>query len=168
MSIPATLQQAMTEIGPLLEVEEVTEYPDQKLWIISIDLDTILFAEYDEASRQLILSADVTEVPSERRTELFDLLLRYNGRWEDTGGLCMSLDKDGQVIQQSAALPAEDLDTQALHTVLMNFLDVLGNWREQILHKSPARTGADLDSSSDTESDIEHSSLPPPEFGMRI
>jgi hypothetical protein len=163
MPIPDTLQHVMTEIGPLLEIEEVVEYPAQSLWTLTIDTGTVVFAEYDEASGQVILSVDVGALPSERRAELHDVLLRYNGRWEDTGGIWMSLDADGEMVQQTALIPAAHLDTRGLHVTLMNFLDVLGHWRQQILGQEvaegeePRVNGRSADEKP-----------PPPEFGLRI
>lgn len=160
MPPPATLQQVMNEIGPRLEIGEVIEYPEQQLWTLTIDIGTVVFAEYDEAGRQLILSVDVAELPSERRTELLDLLLRYNGRWEETGGLWMSLDGGGEIIQQCAVLPAADLDTRDLQIALTNFLDVMAHWRQQILHQGEA--GAETNAAS------MNGDQAPPEFGIRI
>jgi hypothetical protein len=160
MSMPANVQQAMTEIGPMLGIEEVVEYAEQSLWTLTIDTSTVVFAEYQEGSRQVVLSVDVTEMPVERRTEVMDLLLRYNGSWDQTGGVCMSLDADGRIIQQSAVVPAAEIDSQMLHTVLMSFLSIMGHWRQRIQHTAPAEPA------ESAISDVMASS--PPEFAMRI
>jgi hypothetical protein len=162
MSMPPNLQQAMTEIGPMLGIEEVVEYAAQSLWTLTIDNATVVFAEYHEGSRQVILSVDVTEVPMEGRTELMDILLRYNGSWDLTGGVCMSLDAEGRIVQQSAVLPAGDLDSQMLHTALMNFLSIMGHWRQKILH------GTDAGAATSTGGSAPDTEAPPPPFAMRI
>ncbi|OAI55315.1 hypothetical protein AYO49_05675 [Verrucomicrobiaceae bacterium SCGC AG-212-N21] len=162
MSMPGNLQQVMTEIGPMLGIEEVVEYAKQSLWTLTIDTSTVVFAEYHESSRQLILSVDVTEMPTKRRPEIMDLLLRYNGSWDQTGGVCLSLDAEGRIVQQSAVLPAGDLDSQMLHTVVMNFLSTMGHWRLNILqHAEISRREAAREPAGD-----EH--VPPPDFVMRI
>jgi hypothetical protein len=160
MPLPPNLQQVMTEIGPSLGIEEVVEYSQQSLWTLTIDTSTVVFAEYHEGSRQLILSVDIAEILTERRTEVMDSLLRYNGSWEQTGGVCMSLDAEGRIVQQSAVVPATDLDSQMLHTTLMNFLSIMGHWRERIQHGGGA---APKDGPS-----AEGETSPPPQFAVRI
>ncbi|OAI55314.1 hypothetical protein AYO49_05670 [Verrucomicrobiaceae bacterium SCGC AG-212-N21] len=151
----------MNEIGPLLELEEVVEYPEQSLWTMTVDEQTVVFAEHHDEARQLMLSVDVAEMPGDRRAELLDELLRFNGRWDETGGLCMSLDAEGRTVQQSAVLPIEGLDSRTLHNALESFLATMNNWRRQILHQEEGaidRTAEAPPDQGDT----------PPEFGIRI
>lgn len=159
MSVPGNLQQVMTEIGPMLGIQEVIEYPAQSLWTLTIDTSTVVFAEYHESSRQVILSVDVAVMPAEGRADFADLLLRYNGSWDQTGGVCMSLDGEGRIVQQSAVLPAGDLDSQMLHTALMNFLSIMGHWRQSILQQAEPADASDPTGDEPAA---------PPDFAVRI
>lgn len=161
MPIPEALQHVMNEIGPLLEFEEVVEYPEQSLWTMTVDEETVVLAEHHEEAGQLMLSVDVAEMPNERRAELLDDLLRYNGRWDETGGVCMSLDAEGRIVRQSAVLPINGLDSRMLHIALESFLSTMNIWRKQILHQEDGATDSPAAAPP-------YQGNPPPEFSIRI
>ena len=122
-------QALMRAIGPQLDLLEVTEFEDGKVWTLVVDETTVLFADYDDAHNRLVLSADVAQAPEAGRLQLYELLLQYNNQWSETGGLRMALDPGGGVVQLFE-LPVTDLDLVGLQTVVTRFVDVLGAWRE--------------------------------------
>ncbi len=124
------VQALMRAIGPQMALQEVTEFEALGTWTLVPDQDTVLFADHDEAGRRLVLSADVGRPAEGGRLHLYDLLLRYNNRWAETGGVRMALDGEGGAIVQLFDLPVADLDLPRLQAVLAGFTDMLKAWRE--------------------------------------
>lgn len=130
MSGKQHVQALMRAIGPQLGLLEVTEFEAENTWTLVPDEDSVLFADYDDAGGRLVLSAEVGRPAGDDRLRLYELLLRYNNRWPETGGVRMALDEaDGGVVQLFD-LPVADLDLARLQTVVANFLDMLKAWRE--------------------------------------
>jgi hypothetical protein len=119
----------MTELGPLLELEEVTEFTEDQSFSLLIDDETPVTADYDEAHRRILLSAEVGAPPEDKRYKAYEFLLQYNLLWFETGGLHMALDgPDGSVVQMME-IPATDLDVTALGSTLSRFVESLKAWQ---------------------------------------
>ena len=120
----------MTEIGPLLELLEVTEFDDENVWTLVVDEDDVLFVDYEPETDRLVLSAEVAHPPGDTDLKgLYATLLTYNNQWQETGGTRMALDAtDGNVVQ-IFELPAAGLDLHDLQIVVTNFVDLLKTWR---------------------------------------
>ena len=93
------IQALMREIGPQMALAQVTEFEVEGTWTLMPDEDTVLFADYDEAGGRLVLSAEAGRPVDSGRLGLYDLLLRYNNSWAETGGVRMALDGEGTVVQ---------------------------------------------------------------------
>ena len=132
MAAKAQIQALVAELGPLLELAEVMAFAAESLWTLVVDEDTVLFLDLEEEQRRLWLSAEVATPPAAERARLHDMLLAYNHRWRDTGGLRMSLDGEGGAVVLSYDMPAEGLELSRLAMVVTNFVDVLRAWREGI------------------------------------
>lgn len=122
----------MSELGPGLELSEVTEFTEQTTWMLIVDDDTMLIADYDADAGHLYLSADVTAPPDEQRTEVYDRLLQYNLSFRETNGMRMSLDGPGGTVVQSCDLSTHGLEFEYLLTVVSDFIEKLFIWREQV------------------------------------
>jgi hypothetical protein len=125
----AHVHELMTEIGPALELAEVREFEQDNLWTL-VDRDgTVLFVDYEPDDQRLWISADVC-VPSGNRSKLYDLMLQYNARWQQTGGVRLALDGPEGGVVQAYDLPVSGLDLQRLQNVIRNFRDTLEEWRK--------------------------------------
>lgn len=124
----AHVHALMSEIGPALELAEVEEFERQDLWVLTARDGVVLFVEYQADDGRLWLSAEVCEPPGERLA-LYGLLLLYNARWKETGGVRLALDgPDGSVVQ-AYDMPVAGLDLHRLTTAIRNFRDTLDGWR---------------------------------------
>lgn len=150
MSSKEHVHNLMLEIGPLLGLMAVTEYDSENAWTILVDEDTIIFADFDESQKRLVLSAEAGQPQSDNRKFIYGILLQYNNQWHETGGVRMALDGPEGSVVQIFDLPVVDLDIVQLQTTVANFVDTLMAWREIL-----AKETADEDS-------------PPPESGPAI
>ena len=132
MTGKAQVRALVAEIGPLLELGEVTAFDAEDLWTLVVDGETVLFLDYEQGQERLWLSGEVATPPPSERARLHETLLTYNHRWRDTGGLRMSLDGEGGAVVLSYDMPAAGLELSRLAMVVTNFLDVLRAWREGI------------------------------------
>lgn len=137
------IRTMMSELGPMLKLAEVTEFSEEATWLLIVNEDTTLVADYDADEDRLYLSADVAAPPAEQRLEIYETLLQYNLGFRETGGMRMSLDGPGGTVVQSCDLLAHGLELDTLLTVVTNFTEKLFLWREQV------RSGIVSDSSND-------------------
>jgi Tir chaperone protein (CesT) family len=124
------VQRLMRAIGPQLDLLEVTEFEGLGTWTLVLDEDTVLFAQLDEPGRRIVLSADVARPAEEGRLRVYELLLRYNNRWPETGGVRMALEEAAGTVVQLFDVPIADLDLSRLQGIVAGFADTLNAWRE--------------------------------------
>ena len=123
------VQALMREIGPQSGLLEVTEFADLDAWTLVVDEATVLFADYDDSRPRLMLSAEVGEPAETARLRLYELMLRYNDAWRETGGGRMALDPAGGVVL-GLELSVEGLELARLRAVIGGFVEVLQGWRD--------------------------------------
>lgn len=138
MSGKAQLHRLMAEIGPLLELQEVTEFEAEDLWTLVVDADTVLFLDYQATPERLVLSAEAG-VPAEAGREFYATLLQYNNQWAETGGVRLALDGPEGGVVQIVDLALAGLDLSQLQTTLMGFLATLRAWREIVAQAGAGR-----------------------------
>jgi hypothetical protein len=123
------ISAVMAELGPVMELAVVTEYPDANTWQLGIDDDTVVFAELDEDHAMLTLNAEVGGVSSSvDAPKLHRLLLQYNAHASINGGLVLGLDGE-DIVTQALHMPAAGLDRSALAAAMADFLHKLEGWR---------------------------------------
>ena len=132
MQTAERVRQVLTEVGPLLELEAVTEGEDSTTWLLAIDEQTVVFVELDEANDRLMLSTPLGEPPEARRAELLETLLAYNSLWTQTGGVRMALDAPGGSVAQMFELAVGDLDASRFAAIFVQFVDISAGWRAVI------------------------------------
>jgi hypothetical protein len=138
------LNALMAEIGPILELQEVTGFASQELWTLQVDDDTLLFADHDPAQGRIVLSGEVATPRPAGKAAVHELLLQYNNQWKTTGGVRMALDgPDGAVIQ-ICDIATADLDARTLAGTVRIFTDMLRAWRD-MLNRDPADAPPALD-----------------------
>lgn len=126
------VEALMREIGPQLGLMEVTEFAERGTWTLVVDEATVLFADYDDTHARLMLSAEIGEPAEAGRLRLYELLLRYNDAWRETGGGRMALDPAGAVVLL-VDLPVAGLDLPRLQATIGGFVEALGAWREVLV-----------------------------------
>ena len=119
----------MTEIGPLVPLQTVTEYDEGPSWAVTVDEDTILLLDWLGDARKVVLYADIGGLPEDGRVPMLERALRYNAAWRETGGLRLSLDPDG-MLTLLIDLPLAGIDDVWLIDVLRNFSDAVRGWWE--------------------------------------
>jgi hypothetical protein len=137
----------MTEIGPALELAEVLEHPESHTWTLADQDGIVLFAELLPDEGVLFLSAEAGTPQPDDRARLYPLMLQYNARWQETGGVRLALDGPEGAVVQAYALPVTDLDLARLCTVIRNFRATLGGWRTIVA--GPGSAGAEPNEASD-------------------
>jgi hypothetical protein len=124
------LQALMVEIGPALQLAEVTAFAASDLWTLVIDEHRVLFVDYDLEDGRVWLSAEVGTPPPGDRAKLYERLLQYNGQWQRTGGVRLALDGPEGGIVLAYDLSLEGLDLARLRAVILGLVDKLDAWRE--------------------------------------
>lgn len=137
MAHKAHIHALMTEIGPALELGEVQAFDKNDLWTLVTQGKTVIFAEYAPDDDRLWLSADVGPLQPGDRLRLYELMLQYNARWQQTGGVRLALDAPEGDVVLAYDLPAAGLDLHRLQNVIRNFCAALEGWR-RIVGVGPA------------------------------
>lgn len=142
------VRQVMSEVGPLLELAEVSEAEGGTAWALRIDENSVVFAELDEANDRLVLTVDVGMPTEANRGELLETLLAYSGQWMRTGGIRMVLDEPGGRVVQMFDLAAVDLEVTRFAGVLVNFVDIAAGWRKVVSDERPISAAGERESGS--------------------
>ena len=131
----------MAEIGPALELAEVLEHAESQTWTLVDQAGVVLFAELLTPEGLLVLSAEAGTPQPEDSARLYPLMLQYNARWQETGGVRLALDGPDGAVVQAYALPIADLDLPRLGTVIQNFRATLAGWRTIVAGPGVTREG---------------------------
>jgi hypothetical protein len=123
------LHQLMSEIGPLLDLDEVIEHAGEAVWVLALADGAVVEAEYDEAAGgRLLLSMELGEPAEAGAAELHRTLLQYNYLWRQTGGVRMAL--AGRVVVQGLELAVPGLDLSTLAAALTGLHGNAALWRD--------------------------------------
>ena len=80
------IEGLMEQLGPVLDPLNVTAFPSEKAWGVQVDEDTAVLVDFDEEQGKLVLSCEIGAPPAGDRSKLYELLLRHNFHWDETGG----------------------------------------------------------------------------------
>lgn len=123
------LHQLMSEIGPLLDLDEVVEHPGEAVWVLVFADGAVIEAEYDEAAGgRLLLSMELGEPAEADAAELHRTLLQYNSLWRRTGGVRMAL--AGRTVVQALELAVPGLALSTLASALTGLHGNAALWRD--------------------------------------
>ena len=109
-------------------------------WVAIAADETVLALEWRADARRLVLSVEVGSVEA-ADAEMLRLLLRYNARWRETGGLRFALD-EADIAALVLDLPVDDLDGDWLADVLAGFAEATADWRRALSSPAAARSPA--------------------------
>lgn len=126
----------MREIGPLLDLEQVTLYDSGREWALIVDEATVVYADYITDGERLMLSIELGRPPESSRHRVYELLLLYNHAWPDTGGVRMALESEGGSVVQLFETPTADLDPIGLRNLVGSFVELARHWRDGIARGS--------------------------------
>ena len=130
MSSKEHVHNLMAEIGPLLELMQITESAEGNSWLLVVDEETAIDLDYNEMRNRVILAGEVGLPADENRYGFYETILQYNYLWEETDGLKMALDGPAGNVWIMFDTTASDLDISMLQTVIVNFCETLRSWRE--------------------------------------
>jgi hypothetical protein len=140
----------MTDIGPAMDLADVSEAADGGPWALGDQDGTVIYVENIPEEDRLWLSADVGAPRAEERTRLYELILLYNAQWRQKGGVRIVLDAPEGRIVQAFDVVASGLDVPRLRTLLVNFRRTLDGWRKIVAGEPapetdfPAMSGPDV------------------------
>lgn len=132
MSSKEHVHNLMLEIGPALELMEVTEFDEENLWVLVRDEATVIEVDYDDVQKRIMLSTEIGQPDEARRKNIYEMLLQANYLWQETGGLRIGLDGPGGNVVQMFGASVTDLHLGQLKTILTNFIDSAKAWHEII------------------------------------
>lgn len=150
----------LTEVGKLLDDAAIIELKELNGWLIVLDEQLQLFAEYLADQQLLYLSADVGDPPAERRLEVYEMLLQINLDWHESGGVRFGIDSPGGTVVQVVDIDLENLGATQLRSIIAGFLEMLVAWRRVV-------TAADAEPSV-PEPLEDHMPMLPPDGTLRV
>jgi len=121
MELP-DLEKLMTDVGPLVEAEEIRQYEDHR-WVVAFDEDLAVEIEHDPDLAKLVFSAELGHPPAGEEAAAYKLLLNVAAMWRDTGGLRMGLNPTDDLVIQIYDIPVAGLELEGLEMNLRNFAD---------------------------------------------
>lgn len=126
-------QELMTEIGPAMELSEVTEFTEDESWVLVVDDETVIAVDHDGDLGKLTLSVEVATPPAEHRLAVYEQLLAFNYQWPETGGQRFATESpDGGAVVLLVDLPLAGLDLTKLQATVGGFLSQVPLWRNLI------------------------------------
>jgi len=146
MSSQEAIHDLIAQIGPILDLAQVTVFPEDSCWRAVFDAATWIDVEYEAAGDRLVLTGTVGPVEESARQRSYEALLRYTYIWTEHGGVRAALDGTPGNVVLMVELPAAGVDLPRLCQVLQNFRGVVGGWRELLVTigsgSAPARFDA--------------------------
>lgn len=131
----AQLHTLFAEIGPLFDLDQVSEFDGEASWAVVADGTVVTFEADDERS-MLVLSAEVGRPRDDLRLKVYEAVLQYNLASRETGGARMALDGPDGAVVLLYDLATGDLETPRLAAVIEEFVAVVRGWRD-LLARAP-------------------------------
>jgi hypothetical protein len=125
----------MTELGPVLNPLSISYFSGDNTWAVQLDEETGVLVDFVADQGKFVLHCELGAPPAGDRFTLYELLLRYNYHWNDTGGGRMALDENGGNVVFLFESSAHDMDVTQLTTILRNFHDAALAWKI-VVHES--------------------------------
>ena len=130
MSSQQAIHDLMGQIGPVLDLAQVTSFPDDACWRAVFDGGSWIDLEYDAAADRVVFTGNVGPVEEGARQRTYEALLRYSYAWTEHGGVRAALDGAPGNVVLMIEVAADSLDLPRLCQVLQNFKGVIEGWRE--------------------------------------
>ncbi len=118
------------DLGHSLDIEGLTL--DERGYCVLFFDDVGINVEFDEASEQLFLYANICELPPRgERLPLYEVLLDGNSMFQGTAGGTIGVDTENNLATLTLALPIHRLDGQRLEAALVHFASLVRDWQER-------------------------------------
>ena len=142
MDPTTTLEPVLADAAEAAGFDAVFAVEEGLSWVAIAADETALALEWRADAQRLVLSAEVGSVEA-ADAEMLRLLLRYNARWRETGGLRFALD-EADVAALALDLPLDAIDSDWLADVLAGFAEAAADWRRALSSPAAAKSsGAD-------------------------
>ncbi|MEM7283954.1 MAG: type III secretion system chaperone [Pseudomonadota bacterium] len=127
----------VTELEPRIDTIDQVKRDSGEAWIIDLEDGPLVFVEFNELSGMLCLRVPVEVPECDDKVEFLSSLLRYNGLWLETGGVCMALDEDGQDYHLLLPVVAQGLAPDQLGRLLTAIVIRAEEWQDALAARSP-------------------------------
>lgn len=129
MSSQHAIHDLMVQIGPVLDLSQVTEFPEDASWHIAFNADIGMDIEYDPDCERVMITGDLGAEP-QNREKVYAALLHYNYLWTVHGGVRAALDGLPGRLVLMLEMPISHLEMSHLCAVLQNFRTVIEGWQD--------------------------------------
>lgn len=130
MTTSQTVHDLMAQIGPVLDLAQVTEFAADDAWTLVFDDGQRVYAEFDDAGQRLVLTAEVSAVEEHTRARACEALLRWNYLWGSHGGVRAALDGAPGKVVLLLDLPLSGLELPQLCGVVRALGETADRWRD--------------------------------------
>jgi hypothetical protein len=129
MSSWQAVHDLIAQVGPVLDLQQVTEFAEDQAWCLVFDTSTRVDVDYDEHGDRLVLTANVATVEAHAQAKSFEALLRYNYLWTQHGGVRAALDGAPGNVVVMIETPASGLEISKLCSIVQGFRATVDGWR---------------------------------------
>ena len=88
--------------------------------------------EFDADSDLVMLSADLGIPPTERRADIYELLMAYALLWRETGGLRAGFSPTDRTLSLMGDFGAGGLTSELLASIVARFSETVAVWRHAV------------------------------------
>lgn len=125
-----SLEELMEKFAEDFGVENVAD-DGRGVWSLDVDGMIVSFAE-QKATGEMLVLADVGEVPQEGRERLYRTLLEASFLGEGTAGAVLSVKPGSDSVCLHRIVTLAEMDVERFRTMLESFVNVLESWRKLI------------------------------------
>lgn len=125
----SSLEQLLTALCRDLNITEVPQMDQEKIYALSLPPETTLFFREEEDG--VTIRAKLCTVPSLDKEELFMLLMKANLLGQGTGGAVIGLSEENEELSLSLCL-TYSLNDKIFKMAVEDFVNYLDYWKEEI------------------------------------
>lgn len=122
------VRQLLTDLGPALDLEGVSEF-DDRTWAVVRDEDTTVIAELDETGEHVTLTCALGRPDAELLRSTYETALVANFAAHGPTAVVLSLTGRAGILQISQSFPVGNLTLTALTPIATAFFQKIDQWR---------------------------------------
>lgn len=125
------IHNLMVEVGELMDLPQVSEFAEQRSWLLVTEGGPVA-VDYDEAADRVLLTAPAGTPSPAGREALYEALLVHNGQAPDMRGVRLGLEEpDGEVVLTTER-PGAGLDAGQVRSLLEGLAAAAEVWRDRV------------------------------------